>query len=81
MVTVSRKSILRQITSKLGAIICTEGIVKLDQNRRIAWLAIEIPPQNSSEGVISESFHGSPCMSDYDAEENVSEVAITYFMT
>lgn len=81
MITVSRKSILRQIVSNLGAVIRTEGIVKLDQSRRIAWLTIEIPAQDRNEGVTTESFHGTPCASDYDAEENVSGVAIAHFIS
>ena len=81
VITVSRKSILRQIIGNLGAVIRTKGIVKLDQSRRIAWLTIEIPAQNSTKGVTTECFHGSPCMCDYDAEENVSEVAIAHFIS
>jgi hypothetical protein len=51
--------------------------VKLDQSRRIAWLTIEIPPQNGT-GDVTKCFHGSPCMCVYDAEENVSEVEIAH---
>jgi len=73
---------LRQIASKLGAVIRTEGIVKVEQTRRIAWLTIEFPPQNSYEGLpTTEAFHGSPCLSDYDAEENVAEMAISHLIS
>ena len=29
----------------------------------------------------TEAFHGSPCLSDYDAEENVSEMAISHLIS
>lgn len=55
--------------------------MKLDEVRRIGWLIIEIPPQNSMGVLTVETFHGNTCMCDYEAEESVSEIAIAHFMS
>lgn len=52
--------------------------MKLGETQRLAWLQVEFPPPNKTGRVIVEKFCGVPCLSDYDAEENVSEKAIYY---
>ena len=47
----SRTSILRQILPKIGAIIRTEGAVKVDNKKTMAWLSIELPSQPGSKGL------------------------------
>lgn len=49
----------------------------MDNNKGIAWLNIEVASKEGSKGL---SFQGVPCMTDYEAQENVSEVAICHFI-
>jgi len=42
---------LRQILPKIGAIIRTEGAVKLDNKKTLAWLSIEIRSKAGSKGL------------------------------
>lgn len=73
---------LRQIISRIGATIRTEGVFKLDNTRRVDWLTVETPPKEGTKGLVEvESFHSVPCMTDYEAEENVSELAIGHFVS
>ncbi|CAL5007314.1 unnamed protein product [Urochloa decumbens] len=82
VVDISRKSILRQMVSKIGATIRTEGIVKLDKTKRVAWLTVEFPPKEGTTGAVEvEAFQGIACATDYEAEENVSEIAISHFIS
>ena len=47
----SRKSMLRQILPKIGAVIRTEGAVKVDTKKMMAWLSIEIRSKPGSKGL------------------------------
>jgi len=72
---------LRQILPKLGAVIRTEGAVKVDTKKTMAWLSIEIRSEPGSKGLSEvQTFHSAPCMTEYEAQESVSEQAICYFI-
>lgn len=78
---ISRKDILRQIITSIGATIRTAGAVKMEDSKRVAWLSIEIPSRNGTRGKVLENFRGAPCTTAYEAEENVSELAILHLMS
>jgi hypothetical protein len=80
-VVISRKDILRQIITSIGATIRTAGVVKMEDCKRMAWLSIEVPSKNGTRGMVLENFRGAPCMTDYGAEENVCELAILHLMS
>ena len=47
----------------------------------MAWLSIELPSQPGSKGLPEvQTFHSIPCMTEYKAQESVSEQAICYFI-
>jgi len=72
---------LRQILPKIGAIIRTEGAVKLDNKKTLAWLSIEIRSKAGSKGLPEvQTFESVPFTSLYEAEESVAEQAICYFI-
>jgi hypothetical protein len=72
---------LRQILPKIGAVIRTEGAVKVDSKRTMAWLSIEIRSKPGSKGLPEvQHFQSLPCMTEYEAQESASEQAICYFI-
>ncbi|CAL5074949.1 unnamed protein product [Urochloa decumbens] len=81
VVTISRKGILKEIMDQLGATIRTEGVYKLSESKWVAWVTVEIPPKEGEGAVEVEAFQGIPCMTDYEAQENVSEIAIAHFIS
>ena len=66
----------------MGVTIHTEGVYKLDKSdKKVAWLTVEIPPRGG-EGVVEvEGFQGIPCITEYEALENVSEMAISHILS
>ena len=72
---------LRQILPKIGVAIRTEGAVKVDTKKTMAWLSIEIHSKPGSKGLPEvQTFHNVPCMTEYEVQESVSEQAICYFI-
>jgi len=64
---------LRQILPKIGAVIHTEGAIKVDSKKTMAWLSIEIRSKPGSKGLPEvQTFHSAPFMTEYDAQESVS---------
>lgn len=53
----------------------------MDKSKRVAFLTVEIPPKEGKNLMEVESFQSIPCMTDYEAEENVSEFAIAHFIS
>jgi hypothetical protein len=72
---------LRHILPKIGAVIRTEGAVKVDSKKTMVWLTIEIRSKPGSKGLPEvQTFRSVPCMTEYEVQESVSEQAICYFI-
>lgn len=58
----------RQILIKIGATIRTDGTVKMDNNKMMAWLNIEVPSKEGNKGMVQiETFQDVPCTTDCEA--------------
>jgi len=53
----------------------------MENSKRMAWLSVEIPSKDGTRGTVLENFRGVPCRTGYEAEENVSELAIFHLMS
>ena len=54
----------------------------MENSKRIAWLSVEIPSKDGTRGMVGlQNFRGVPCMTDYEAEVNVSKLAIFHLMS
>ncbi|WVZ52017.1 hypothetical protein U9M48_003112 [Paspalum notatum var. saurae] len=77
VVDIPRSTILGQIIAKIGGAIRMEGVANLDGGRRVAWLTVELPC--GARGLPEvEAFQSIPCMTDFEAWENVSELELQH---
>ena len=53
----------------------------MENSKRMVWLSVEIPSKDGTRGTVLENFRGVPCRTGYEAEENVSELAIFHLMS